>query len=392
MNPFEDAFAALPEPARRGRESHLRRFLGEGLPDRGVEEWKYTDLSGLAARRFAHAGTGQPEPVMLAGARRLAFANGVRVDGDVSLVQPCDPRAGGGAVAALNAAFAHQGLNLLVEGSAAPLLLDTWFGGGDEQMAHLRHRVHLRPHAEATLVLLERGDDAAFFATQMLELRLEAGARLCVYRIQRPGARTTLLTRLDADVGPDARLEVVSLHAGGMLSRCDVHVELARGAQADVAGVLAPCGREHLDVHTRVDHREPHGTSRERFRVVAREQSRAVFNGKVVVHAGAQKTDSRQEVASLLLSPQAEVDAKPELEIYADDVKCSHGATCGQLDEAQVFYLRSRGVPESAARNLLLYAFAHERLTQIAFEPARRLAEETLLERLPGAPRREELQ
>lgn len=247
----------------------------------------------------------------------------------------------------------------------------------------LTHRIALAANQEATLVLHEVGGDERSLAMHNLEIELAANAALTLYRIQQPGAGASLISRLDARVGRDARFTCVGLYAGGALTRNDLNISLdAPGAQAELHGVLAPAGGEHLDVHTRLDHRAPHGTSRETFRCLVPAKARAVFNGKVIVHANAQKTDSEQHVDSLLLAPGAEVNAKPELQIDADDVKCAHGATCGQLDEDALYYLRTRGLDLASARKLLLHTFAHGILQRIAFEPARALAAQVLEQRL----------
>jgi Fe-S cluster assembly protein SufD len=148
-------------------------------------------------------------------------------------------------------------------------------------------------------------------------------------------------------------------------------------------GLYLANGRQHVDHHTRIDHNQAHGSSREYYRGVLDGAARAVFNGKVIVHPGAQKTDAHQANHNLLLSRDAEVDTKPELEIYADDVKCTHGATVGQLDDAQLFYLRSRGIEEATARNLLVHAFAHDVIERIRVASLHHRLEQILLARLP---------
>jgi len=305
----------------------LRAAL-DALPDTRHEDWRYTDLAPLKARAWPDS---PPEVV------------------DV----PC-----------------HS------ERSEESLVVD--LGG-----RMLTHRISLRANQQATLVLHERSGDEPALAMHNIEVSLADNASLTLYRIQNPGAATSLISRLDAHLGRDARFTCVGLYAGGALARNDLNVSLdAPGAQAALYGVLAPAPGEHLDVHTRLDHRAPHGTSRETFRCLVPAKAKAIFNGKVIVHKDAQKTDSEQHVDSLLLAPGAEINAKPELEIYADDVKCAHGATCGQLDETVLYYLRTRGLDLDTARKLLLHTFAHEILKRIAHEPARALADELLRSRL----------
>ncbi len=153
------------------------------------------------------------------------------------------------------------------------------------------------------------------------------------------------------------------------------------GAHVSLDGLLAPLGTQHLDAHTSIDHAAPHTTSEENYRGIAGGRGRGVFNGKVIVRPGAQKTDARQSSRNLLLTPGAEIDTKPELEIYANDVKCSHGATTGQLDAAALFYLRSRGLDEAAARTLLIRAFAESILKSIGSPAVRSYLEQLLDER-----------
>ena len=312
------------------------------LPDTRHEDWRYTDLAPLKARAWPDSASRTVD---------------------------------------------------LVFGSE-PLVLDAQLDG------LLTHRIALRANQQATLVLHEchpeaRSDegslegiprfarDDTYLAMHNIEIELAANARLTLYRIQQPGAGANVISRLDARLARDARFTCVGLYAGGALTRNDLNVSLdAPGASAELHGVLAPGAGEHLDVHTRIDHRAPHGTSRENFRCLVPAKARAIFNGKVIVHKDAQKTDSEQHVDSLLLAPGAEVNAKPELEIYADDVKCAHGATCGQLDEDAIYYLRTRGLDLPAARSVLLRTFAHEVLQRIAHEPARVLATQVLEQRL----------
>lgn len=362
------------------------------LPSKQHEDWRYTDLSAVAKHAWAPAAAASPTLPALDGIEHVAFINGVRGQTTNSpAIEPSQslwsvPNFPDG-VSALNAALATAGLDLAVaaDTTRAPLHLVTWFGGGG--MAHLRHRIRLERGASAVIVLHELGDAGQpSFATQTFDISLADNAQLALYRVQRFDAATTAVTRMDVRLARDARFTGVGFFGGGALARNDVNVSLdAPGAGAELHGVLAPGAGEHLDVHTRLDHRAPRGRSREMFRALVPAKARAIFNGKVIVHPDAQKTDSEQHVDSLLLAPGAEANAKPELEIYADDVKCAHGATCGQLDEQVLYYLRTRGLPLEAARDLLLYTFAHEILRKIAFEPARTLAERALKDRLPGA-------
>ena len=168
--------------------------------------------------------------------------------------------------------------------------------------------------------------------------------------------------------------------------RNDINVLLdLEDARCTLNGLFMVGGRQHVDYHTRIDHAKPHGASEEIYKGILDGRARGVFNGRVNVHPDAQKTDAHQSNNNLLLSRHAEIDTKPELEIYADDVKCSHGATVGQLDEQSLYYLRSRGIGERQARALLTYGFAREILERVELVPLRDKLTEELLERMPNA-------
>jgi Fe-S cluster assembly protein SufD len=284
-------------------------------------------------------------------------------------------------VFALNAAFARGGLHLrLGRGERLQQPLQILIAGtapaspDAPRMIHQRHRIALEQNAEATVVFGFLDLGAGGFATQVVEIDLAPGARLNLYRIQDQGADQTLLTRFDVRQQRDSALHTVTADCGLGLVRHDFNVVLDQpGAEIGLYGLYRPGAGAHLDNHTRIVHAAPRCRSREQFKGILQERTRAVFNGKVVVQPGAQKTDSEQQVANLLLSPRAEINAKPELEIYADDVKCAHGATVGQLDETAFEYLRSRGIGTAEARALLLHAFGGEVLERITLAPLRRM-------------------
>ena len=332
MQAYAEAFERLPSALRTApRRAALNQLLQRGLPTRDEEDWKYTDL--LPLHSLAPTSVTVSEPTS-------------------SLVENAD------GVDALNFIFASGGLDLqLAAGQRHAELIRA------EGMGHRRHRLQMGPNSEALLRLETTTDEV--FQTAFLDVELEAGAQLKLVRVQDADAGAHRVTRIRARLHRDAQLDLTSLDLGGKLSRHDVCIDLVGpGARAHLRGLFVCSGSGHTDNHTRVDHRAPHGTSRELFRGIALDSAHGVFNGKVVVHPHAQKTDSEQRIANLILSPKAEINAKPELEIYADDVKCAHGATFGQLDLQALFYLRSRGIPESQARALLQIAFALEPLRQ----------------------------
>lgn len=385
---FERFAAQLPQEQRAARRAQFERFAAAGFPTARLEEWHYTDLAPLAARSFAlaePAAAGHAE--LLPGADHLVYVNG-RLDADHSSAaqRHGDPPAVGASddsVSALNGAFAGGGLDLrLGRGERLPRplqVLVVGVAGAVPAMVHQRHRIELGENAEATVIFQFQGRSGGRLGTQVIGIGLAAGARLTLYRLQDEQADATLLTRIDARLGRDSSLQSVSVDSGSGLVRHDFNVDLAEpGAEAILSGLYQPEPGGHTDNHTRVVHSAPHCRSREHFRGVIEARAKAVFNGKVIVQPGAQKTDSEQHVANLLLSKKAEVNAKPELEIYADDVKCAHGATVGQLDDTALGYLRSRGIDAATARAMLLRAFATAVLERIGIAELRRQAETRL--------------
>ena len=379
------------EPAwlRELRGAAWSGFEAHGLPGRRDEDWKYTRLSALerfapkAPLELAQLPTIAPTDgalLVFAGGRlvrqwsRLPVAPGVEVSslaaalathGDalrsrLRLQGPERP------FASLNQALFEDGLWLrLAPGAqlAEPLHV-VHVGGVAQSSAHLRLLIELGQNSEALVVehYLGAGADA-YHVNVLAQATLAPAARLRHVKLLTEGPAAIHIGDFRVCVGRDARFESHALAAGGGLLRQDIDVDMREpGGECSLRGLYTAGSGEHVDFHTRIEHIAPHCRSEETYKGLIGGTGRAVFNGRVHVHPGADKTDSAMTCANLLLSNRAEVDAKPELEIYADDVKCSHGATVGQLDEAQVFYLRARGIAEAAARELLMTAFAHDAL------------------------------
>jgi len=207
--------------------------------------------------------------------------------------------------------------------------------------------------------------DAAYLINPVTEIVLAEQAQLTHVRVQRDGRQAFHLANCAVSVGRSANYQSVSVAMGAQLSRYKLSVLLSEGAECALNGLALLAGSQLADTHSCIAHAQPHGTSRQLHKCIADGSARAVFNGKVVVRPGAQRTDSTQSSRNLLLSSQAQVDTQPQLEIFADDVKCTHGATIGQLDAEEVFYLQSRGLSGIAARQLLTYAFGAEILERI---------------------------
>lgn len=393
---FERTAASYPPPQRLRRQQMLERFLEQGFPEKHEEDWKYTDLSSLASTRFWPAGYseefGRGSPPRLSNTRRITFVNGYYdaetsdADRPPSLTNQPDPAHDG--VSALNAALANDGLNFHLaagERTDPPLHVLIHHDGDAPVMAHLRHCIALEKGADAEIILHFTGT-GRYFTTQFFDIRLGAGAHLKLYRIQDDSEDATALVRTDVHIGRDASLQAELIELGGHLVRHDFVAHLDEpGAEAVLNGLYVPVGDSHIDTHTRIEHHAPHGRSRELFRGIAAGHGHGVYDGLVVVAKNAIKTDSGQQVANLLLSPTAEMNAKPELEIYNDDVRCSHGAATGALDDSALFYLQSRGIGRVAAKRLLTYGFASAALQQIHFSDLRELINKRLDSRLRAA-------
>jgi Fe-S cluster assembly protein SufD len=377
-------------PARRA--AAFARFSELGFPGPREEAWKYTSLRRLEARRFAAPTASAAAVPPALQATRLLVANGrpatplpASLAGFTlrTLADPSDddmaalralPGLGTERFAALNAALSGGPLLLempagTVSDDVLELTLQT--SGDVATLANPRMVVRMGPGSRGRL-LLDYTDDgtAEHFTNAVLDVELAANAELTVYRLHRPGDRAFHVERIDVRLAEAACFVMRDSQFGGSLSRLDLHVSLdGRGARTEVTGVFLADGARHLDTHVLIEHRAIETTSLQDYRGIAAHRGRGVFNGKSIVHEGAQKSNARQVNRNLLLTRGAEIDTKPDLEIYADDVQCSHGTTTGQLDPAAMFYLRTRGLDEHEARSALTRAFAGAVLSKVD-EPA----------------------
>jgi Fe-S cluster assembly protein SufD len=243
-------------------------------------------------------------------------------------------------------------------------------GSDAPRASHPRELIVLESGAEATVAITSVGldDDAQTLSNHVVEVALGANSALALTEVVRGGAWR--IGRTFARLERDARLTTHTFDLGGAWARRDIDVELAApGADWNASGLYLTTDSQHLDNHLRAEHVAPHCSSTQLYKGVLAGASRAVFNGKVVVHKGAIKTDSVQANHNLLTSRDAEVDTKPELEIYNDDVKCAHGTTVGQLDTEALWYMQTRGIPEAQARDMLVGAFVQEVVDGVA-DPA----------------------
>lgn len=254
-------------------------------------------------------------------------------------------------------------------------------------MSHPKVLVRAGRDSCCTLIEHYLGErDVESFTNCVVSLELGPGARVSHYRLQQESLRTFHIASVRANLDRDSRYHCKDVAFGAALARTSIVATLqGPGAEATLQGLFAPSGNQHIDTYTLVDHVGAHTASSEEYRGIADGRGRGVYRGKVIVRKDAQRIDSRQSSRNLLLSPTAEIDTRPELEIYANDVKCSHGATTGQLDAAALFYLRSRGISESEARALLIRAFAESILSSIETTPVRDYLEQHLHERFARA-------
>ncbi|HEX4299746.1 MAG TPA: Fe-S cluster assembly protein SufD [Gammaproteobacteria bacterium] len=404
MAPYREAFAAYPTPqawVQTIKEAALQRASASGYPTTRDEAWKYTSMAALEKRGFKPVaseakldtaelasllipGLDYPRAVFVNGrfdAKSSRLPKGIRIvsaraaDESLRTLLPVSKLWEDDVFLNLNTALFQDALMLEL---SADTRLDVPFEllhvsvPGSEPASHqLRCIVKLGTHADATLVERYVGlAGAKHLTNSVVQVHLDAGAKLTHLRLQDEDTQGFHVGRILVQQAADSSYISHNVQIGAAWSRLDLAVDLeAAGAHAELNGLYAVNDQQHVDNHTSIKHAAPHTTSRELYRGILDGHGRAVFNGKVQVAKHAVKTDSAQANHNLLLSPGAEIDTKPELEIYADDVKCAHGATIGQLDEQQLFYLRSRGLDADAARVLLVGAFA-ERLVSALPLPA----------------------
>ncbi len=410
---FEGGFA-LPsgEPGwlTAFRGAGAARFREVGLPTNRDEAWKYTSLRPLARAKYEQVdalaeGAAIPKP-LIAGAAQAVFVNG-RLNADLSdldgldaAVQPwarvataqwladtVTANPPNQAMYALNAAAFTDGLAIRVEaGSALARPLEIVFlaaPGARPRMWHPRLAIDLAPNARALILERHIGlEDGAYLANHGADIRLGDGAVLVHAKIQTEAKDARHLAMTRVDVGRNALYDNFVLTLGAGLCRNEAAVSLS-GTKSEVRlnGAYAIDGRQHADHTSRIDHLAEDTRSRQVFAGAIDGQARGVFQGQIVVDRLAQRTDGHQLNRALLLSDQAEIDAKPILEIYADDVKCSHGATAGDIDDDQLFYLRARGIPAVQARQLVVRGFLAEAAAGLSDETVRTV----ILDAIDGA-------
>jgi Fe-S cluster assembly protein SufD len=384
---FARHFAAQRERSA-ARHAAWQAFLARGLPTTRDEDWRFTSLAPLAGLDFAQPDAFDPateRALEVPGAKTIAIANG-RARRDPVATEPlADAKLS--PFVALNAALGDADVALDLEPGSAPVHVLHRLGDGAAPLA-VHPRVRVRARAGARAVVIEQlvgAPGARGLSNAVTELDVEAGASLDYVQLQRLPETALHLSHVASRQAAGGRLRVWSLALGARLARTEVRARLeGENAELDLLGLYLARGAQLSDHHTTIDHAAPKTTSRELVKGVLDGRGHGVFHGRIHVRPHAQKIDAAQASRALLLADHARVNAKPQLEIYADDVRCSHGATIGQLDPDQLFYLRSRGLDLARARALLTFGFASEVLAALPIPALHDALERELLAWLPS--------
>jgi Fe-S cluster assembly protein SufD len=425
LNDYTANYSALDLPGQnlpwlqQLRADAYAQFASHGFPSPRAEEWRYTNVSALEKKAFSplllvenFVDSDFIIPYRLENAYSLVLVDGkfsarlsqlagmpdtVQIMSMADALQECPEQVAAyfckavttgehGFVAFNNAwftdgVFVHIPANLVLDKPIQCL----HYVSQDCGLAATRNLIMLEDCSEAEIIETFVGADVGYLSAAVTEAFVGQNAELTAYKVQCESAKAYHFGGLYIKQARDARCTHHNFAFGGLLARSDIHTDLDQAAECELNGLYLGVKRQHHDNHTRINHLKPHGISRETYKGVLADRARGVFQGRVVVAEDAQKTDSQMNNRNLLLSADAEADTKPQLEIYADDVKCAHGVTVGQLEEKSVFYLQSRGVDEETARNMLTFAFANEMVDKIKIKGLHDLVLAQLLERFPQA-------
>ena len=403
------------------RREAFECFTALGLPTPRDEAWKYTSVAPIKKHAFSceagHVDESSLMPFAIEGleATRLVIVDGVfradlshlggLEDGVVaeslatalsSRRAQIEPRLSqqaemdSQAFVALNTALAEDGAYVHVAKNidvSRPIHLQFVATAKEAPlMAHPRVLIDVESGARVKVIedYVALADGAIYLDNVVTEVFVAENAHVTHHKLQRESSAAFHVATIAVEQGASSTFVSTSVSFGGVLVRNDIHALLAgEGVECTLNGLVVGADSQHTDNHTRIVHAEPHSSSWELYKSVLDDKAHSVFNGKIYVAKDAQKTDAKQTNQGLLLSESAVIDTKPELEIYADDVKCTHGATVGQLDEDALFYLRSRGIDSQSSRDLLVFAFASDVVDHVEIEPLRGLIEEMVFAKLP---------
>ncbi len=402
-----ELFTSQPaSPFQALREAAFQRFADLGFPTTRDEEWRFTNVAPIARGRFTAPAAQAPGDIdqlapWTAGSR-IVFINGRLVESPVSLpkgVQAGDFNSDAAAYlgkqaafdknpfVALNTAFLGQGAFIRVaRGTVVEEALHiVYVTIGEGVQTQPRALIVVGPDAQVKIVETYVGA-GSYFTNAVTEVVASESAVVDHYKVTVEAPSAYHVATLQATLGRSANFSSHSISLGGALIRNDAGALLSEGTEATLNGLYIVNGTQHIDNHTSIDHAKPHANSHELYKGILDGKASAVFNGRIIVRKDAQKTDSKQTNKNLVLSDEAVIDTKPELQIWADDVKCTHGATIGQLDAESLFYLRSRGIDKQNARSLLTYAFAQDIVDRVKVQSLRDSLERVLFEKFNEHP------
>jgi Fe-S cluster assembly protein SufD len=346
------------------RQEAFALFAGEGFPSVRKEDWKYTNVAPFVGGQWSVA-AGQSQTLSAAD---LEIAGRFNIDRN--------------GFAALNLAFADFTVIRVPRETSIAEPIELHFAA-DEGTAIFPHILVIAEAGSKATIVESYASPGKSFTNAGVQVIVEDNANLTHYRVQRDAAEAVNVGTTEVTLRSGSRYDATSINLGGQLSRHDIDLKFtAEAGEAWVDGLYMLNGTQHADTHSVIDHTVPDCTSHQNYKGVLNDRSRGVFNGKVFVRENAHGTDANQSNKNLLLSDTARVDTKPQLEIYNDDVKCAHGATVGQLEEEELFYLLTRGLPDALARNLLTYGFAEEIINKIGIESIKKTLDEAVLHRL----------
>lgn len=366
---FAEAFKTLIEEesdqkVRALRERAYEHFAAKGFPTPKHEDWKYTNAAVVGSSQWTVESEGRES----------------ELGSDVVTLEKFTFERNG--FTALNVAFGEFRVVRIAKDTSIAEPIDLSFAAGDGKSI-FPHVIVIAEAGSKATVVETYASPAKSFTNTAIQIIVEDNANLTHYRVQKESAEAFHYGSTEVTLGRDASYNSTNINIGGALSRHDIDVKFtAPGGEAWVDGLYMLNGSQHSDTHSIIDHTVPNCTSHQNYKGVLNDNSRGVFNGKVFVRENASGTDAQQSNKNLLLSNDARVDTKPQLEIFNDDVKCSHGATVGQLEEEELFYLLTRGLPEPLARNLLTYGFAEEIINKIGIEAIKAELDAAVLNRL----------
>jgi len=412
---------ALPPAVKALRQAAIARFAELGFPTPRQEAWRFTNVAPIASTAFARASGARADlapdairPFVYDGCHHLVFVDGFFAPA-LSSAAALPPGVVAGSLAealrrapgqvlphlgkyagvgdhpfvTLNTAFMRDGALLHIPRGVVVetpiLLLFVATTDGRPAVNYPRNLIVAGEHSQATVIESYVGlAEDVYFTCPVTEVVLGEGAVVDHYKVQKESTAAYHVSTLRVQQGPASTFDSHAALTGGALVRSDVHAVLGgQGAHCTLNGLYVVTGEQHVDNQMLVEHAEPHCTSFELYKGILDGRSRSVFNGRIYVHPGAQKTDAVQSNRNLILSREAIAHSNPQLEIFADDVRCTHGSTVGQLDADAVFYLRSRGIGAEAAKSLLTYAFASDIVNRIKVDSVRTDLAAFLFERLP---------